>query len=72
MDSLSDSDLSEGMRELVGQGFAIRMWRERIEPEIRLSGEPRAQFGDLDVSDVQRPSALSVALLRHTALLRRL
>jgi len=60
MDSMSDSNLSDGMRELVGQGFSIRMGRERIEPEIRLSEEPRAQFRDLDVSDVQRLSALSV------------
>jgi len=33
MDSLSDSDLSEGMRELIGQGFAIKRGKEREIPE---------------------------------------
>jgi len=61
MDSLSDSDLSEGMRELIGRGFAISRGRERVIPEARQSGEPRAQVRDLDVSHVQRPLTLSVS-----------
>jgi len=61
MDSPSDSDLSEGMRELIGQGFAIRRGKERVIPESRQSGEPRAQVRDLDVSHVQRPLTLNVS-----------
>jgi len=61
MYSLSDSDLSEGMRELIGQGFTINRGRERVIPEARHSGEPRDQFRDLDVSHVQRPLTLNVS-----------
>jgi len=61
MDSLSDSDLSEGMRELIGQGFAIKRGREREIPESSQLREPRAQFRDLDVSHVQRPLMPSVS-----------
>jgi len=61
MDSLSDSDLSEGMRRLIGQGFAIRRGREREIPESSQLREPRAQFRDLDDSHVQRPLTLSVS-----------
>jgi len=61
MDSQSDSDLSEGMRELIGQGFAIKRGRERIASDTRYLGEPRAQVRDMDVSHVQRPLTLSVS-----------
>jgi len=61
MDSLSDSDLSEGMRDLIGQGFAIRRGREREIPEPNQLREPRAQFRDSDVSHVQCPLTLSVS-----------
>jgi len=61
MDSLSDSDLSEGMRELIGQGFAIKRGRKRICPESRQLREPRTQARELDVSHVQRPLTLSVS-----------
>jgi len=61
MDSLSDSDLSEGMRELIGQGFAIKRGREQENPELSQLREPRAQFRDSEVSHVQRPLALSVS-----------
>jgi len=61
MDSLSDSDLSEGMRDLIGQGFAIKRGREREAPESNHLRESRAQFRDSDVSRVQRPLTQSVS-----------
>jgi len=61
MDSPSDSDLSEGMRELIGQGFAIKQGRDRIAPETKYLGETLAQLRDTDVSHVQRPLTLSVS-----------
>jgi len=61
MDSLSDSDLSEGMRELIGQGFAIKRGRDREIPESSQLRERRAQFLDLDASHVQRPLTLNVS-----------
>jgi len=61
MDSLSDSDLSEGMKELIRQGFAIKRGGDREIPELSQLREPRAQFRDLDASHVQRPLALSAS-----------
>jgi len=61
MDSLSNSDLSKGMRELIEQGFAIRRGRERVVPESRQPGDPCAQVRDLDLSHVQRPLTLNVS-----------
>jgi len=61
MESQSDSDLSEGMRKLIWQGFAIKRGRERISPKPRQLEEPRAQVRDLDVSHVQRPLTFNVS-----------
>jgi len=61
MDSPYDSDVSEGMRDLVERGFAIKRGREHPRTEIGYIGETRAQVCDTDVSHVQRPLALSVS-----------
>jgi len=61
MDSQSDSDLSEGMSELIWQGFTIKRGREHLASDIRNLEEPRAQVPDMDVSHVQRPLTLSVS-----------
>jgi len=61
MDSPSDSDLSEEMRELVECGYAVKRGREHIAPESRHLGETRVQVPDSDVSHVQRPLTLNVS-----------
>jgi len=50
MDSPFNSDASEGMRDLVERGFAIKG-----EREIYYIGESHAQVRHMDVSHVQRP-----------------
>jgi len=49
------------MRELIGQGFAIKRGREQEIPESSQIREPRVQFRDLDVSHIQRPLTVSVS-----------
>jgi len=61
MDSLSDSDLREGMRVLMRLSLANKRGKEPEIPESSQLGEPRAQFRDLDVSHVQRPLTLNVS-----------
>jgi len=60
MDSQSDSDLSEGMRNLIECGYAVKRGREHLVSEPRYSGEPRALVRDSDVPNVQRPLTLNV------------
>jgi len=61
MDSLYDSDDSEGMRELVERGYAIKRNREELYQEIGYQGETRVLVRDLDVSHVQRPLTSQVS-----------
>jgi len=61
MDSPCDSDASEGMRELVERGFAIKSRREHIDTEAEYMRESRGQVRDMDVSHVQRPLTHSVS-----------
>jgi len=61
MDSASESDDSDGMRDLVRRGFAIRRDGEHTGPEWGYQGEIRAQVRDLDVSHVQRLLTLTVS-----------
>jgi len=61
MDSPYDSDVSEGMKDLVERGFAIKRGRERSWTELGNIGEICAQVRDTDVSHVQRPLALNVS-----------
>jgi len=60
MDSPYDSDASEGMRELVERGYAIKRSREDLYQERGYLGETRGLVRDLDVSHVQRPLASQV------------
>jgi len=55
MDTSGDSDTSEGMQELVDQGFAIKRDREYLAPDPKYLGEARTMFRDSDVSHVQHP-----------------
>jgi len=55
MDTSGDSDTSEGMQELVDQGFAIKWGREHLAPDPRYSSEARTMFRDSDTSHVDRP-----------------
>jgi len=55
MDSLGDSDSSEGMRELIERGFAIKSGRGHLSPDLDYPGTSRAPVCDTDVSHVQRP-----------------
>jgi len=61
MDSPNDSDASEGMKELVERGFAIKSRREHLDTEVDYMRVSRAQVRDMDVSHVQRPLTLSVS-----------
>jgi len=61
MDSPYDSDVSEGMKDLIDRGYAVRRGREPPCPERGYLGEARAQARDLDVSHVQRPLASNVS-----------
>jgi len=61
MDSPYDSDVSDGMRDLIRQGFAIKQGRKRLGPEIGHLGEVHTQSHDTDVSRVQRPLTLTVS-----------
>jgi len=61
MDSPYESDDSEGMRELVERGYAIRRDRECLGLVKGSQGETRALIRDLDVSHVQRPLTLTVS-----------
>jgi len=54
MDSPYESDASEGMKELVERGYAIKRDSDYPCPERGYLGETRAQVPDLDVSHVQR------------------
>jgi len=54
MDSLYDSDTSDGMREFVEKGFAIKRGREYRTSGVGSLGETRALVRDSDVSHVQR------------------
>jgi len=72
MDSPYESDASEGMKELVEQGYTIKRDRDYPCPERGYLGETRAQVRDLDASHVRWRLMCHPALLRHTALLRRL
>jgi len=58
MNSPYDSDVSEGMKDLVDRGFAFKRDRDNICPEIGYIGETRGQVRDMDVSHVQRPLTL--------------
>jgi len=55
MDSPGDSDSSEGMRELVERGFAIKRGRGHLSPDLDYPGDARALVRDTDVFHVQRP-----------------
>jgi len=55
MDSESESDLSEGMRNLVECGYAVKRGKEHLAPEFKYVGEPRVPVRDSDVPSVQRP-----------------
>jgi len=61
MDSPYDSDISEGMKELVERGFAFKRGREDPCPKIGYIRETRGQVRDMDVSHVQRPLTHSVS-----------
>jgi len=49
MESPWDSDASEGMRELVEQGFAIKSRREHTDTEVDYMRESHGQVRDMDV-----------------------
>jgi len=61
MDSPYESDASEGMKELVERGCAIRRDSEYPGFVRGHQGETRALIPDLDVSHVQRPLTLSAS-----------
>jgi len=61
MDSPYDSNVSEGMRDLVDRGFAFRRDRENLYPESDRIGKTRGQVRDMDVSHVQRPLTFNVS-----------
>jgi len=60
MDSPYDSDASEGMRELVERGYAIKRGGEYSCQERGYIGETRVPVRNLDVSHVQHPLASKV------------
>jgi len=60
MDSQSESDLSEGMRNLIECGYAVKRGKEHLAPEFKYVGEPRVPVRDSDVPSVQRPLAYHV------------
>jgi len=62
MDTSSDFDTSEGMQELVEQGFAIKRGREHLAPDPKYLGRARALFHDPDASHVQRPLPQQMSL----------
>jgi len=61
MDSPYESDASEGMRDLVERGYAMR--RDSGDPSLIRGhqGETRALIRDLDVSHVHRPLTLTAS-----------
>jgi len=61
MDSPYESDASEGMKELVERGYAIKRDRDYPCPETGYLRKTRAQVRNLDVSHVQRPWTLNVS-----------
>jgi len=61
MNSQSDSDLSEGMRNLIECGYAVKRGKEHLVTEPRYSGEPRVLVRDSDVPNVQRPLTLNMS-----------
>jgi len=61
VDSPYDSNTSDGMRELVKQGFAIKRGREYKTSEVGSSGETHALVRDSDVSHVQCPLTQTVS-----------
>jgi len=61
MESPYDSDVSEGMRELVERGFAIKRGRENLSIELGEFKGTRALVRDTDVSHVQRLFTLNVS-----------
>jgi len=61
MDSPCESDDSDGMRELVERGYAIRRDRECPGVLKGPQGETRAPIRDSDVSHVQPPLTLTVS-----------
>jgi len=61
MDYPGDSDASDGMRELVERGYAIKRDRQDLYQEIGYLGETRVLVRDLDVSHVQRPLTSQVS-----------
>jgi len=61
MDSQSESDLSERMRNLIECGYAVKRGKEHLVPEARYPGEPRVPVRDSDVPNVQRPLTLNMS-----------
>jgi len=61
MESQSNSDLSEGMRNLIECGYAVKRGKEHLVSETRYLGEPRALVRDSDVPNVQRPLTLNMS-----------
>jgi len=61
MDSSNDSDISEGMRDLIDRGFAFKRDRDNPYPEFGNMGGTRDQVRDFDVSYVHRPLTLNVS-----------
>jgi len=61
MDSSNDSDVSEGMRDLIDRGFAFKRDRDNPRPEVGNMGDTRDPVRDLDVSHVHRPLTLNVS-----------
>jgi len=61
MDSQSESDLSEGMRNLIECGYAVKRGEEHLAPEFKYVGEPRVPVRDSDVPSVQRPLTYRVS-----------
>jgi len=60
MDSPGDSDSSEGMRDLIERGFAIKSGRGHLSPDLDYPGTSRVPVRDTDVSYVQRPLACNM------------
>jgi len=60
MDPASELDDSDGMRDLVERGYAMRRDRECPGLVMGHQGETRARISDSDVSHVQRPLTLTV------------
>jgi len=55
MDSSNDSDVSEGMRDLIDRGFAFKRDSDNSCPVVDPMGDTRGPVRDLDVSRVHRP-----------------